>query len=247
MKLKYFITILFLIFFIGCAGTQKKTDNRLNSSYIKKNITENSYKSDKNLKPDYLELSKELIKQGFYDVALAQLEKTEKNNAEIYFLMGKCNSGNREYLKAEKNFQRSIDLNSDYAPAYNGLGLIYDMTEKREKAWRFYKKAIRLNPARADFYNNLGFSEIIAKKYNEAKLNLLKSIALNPDFIRAKNNLALTYIMTEKDEKAFAILKNIFPLNIACYNMGALYIKKGDKEKADEMYKKAIELHPEFK
>jgi len=236
------------MFSFGCTGIQKKTDNGLTNSY-KKNEPENSFKSDKNLKPDYLKLSKELIKQGYYDVALAQLEKIKKrkeNKAEIYFLMGKCNKGNKEYLKAEKNFQRAIDINPDYAPAYNGLGLVYDMTGKREKAWKFYKKAIQLNPARADFYNNFGFSEIIGKRFQEAELHLLKSIALKPDFIKAKNNLALVYIMTDKDEKAFAILKNNFPLNIACYNMGALYIKKGDKKKADEMYKKAIELHPEF-
>jgi len=248
--IKYFMAALFFVFPIGCTGTQKKNDNGLTSSYIKKIDTENSFKSAKDLKPDYLKLSKELIKQRYYDVAIAQLEKVKKNKkneAEIYFLMGKCSKGNKEYLKAEKNFQKAIDVNSDYAPAYNGLGLICDMTGKGEKAWKFYKKAISLNPARADFYNNLGFSEIIGKKYKEAKSDLLKSIALKPDFIKAKNNLALAYIMTDEDEKAFAILKNIYPLNIACYNMGALYIKKGDGKKADEMHKKAVELHPEFK
>jgi len=240
---------LFLMFSSGCAGIQKKPDNVLTGSYKKKIEPENSFKSAKDLKPDYLKLSKELIKQGYYDVALAQLEKikkNKKNEAQIYFLMGKCNKGNKEYLKAEKNFQKAIDINPDYAPAYNGLGLICDMTGKRENAWKFYKKAIRLNPAMADFYNNLGFSEIMGKRFQEAELHLLKSIALNPDFIKAKNNLALAYIMTDEDEKAFTVLKNIYPLNIACYNMGALYIKKGDGKKADEMYKKAVELHPEF-
>ncbi len=241
---------LFFIAPIGCIGAQKKADNGLNNSYKKKIEPENSYVSDKDLKPDYLKLSKELIKKKFYDVALIQLKKVKKNKkneAEIYFLMGKCNKGNKKYSKAEKNFHKVIVVNPDYAPAYNGLGLIYDMTGRRKKSEIFYKKAIRLNPARADFYNNLGFSKIISKKYKEAKPALLKSIALKPDFIRAKNNLALVYIMTEEDEKAFKILKNIFPLNIAFYNMGALYIKKGDRKKADTMYEKSVELHTEFK
>jgi Flp pilus assembly protein TadD len=241
-------TVFLLIWIVGCIGPQKAANHQLNGNY-----QNNGDESVQNVKPnrqiqqDHLKLAKDLIKRGFFDVALVQLEKAEKqngSNAEIYFLTGKCHLENKNYAAAQGCFKQSIRTDPDYATAHNGLGLVYDMTGNRQTARECYQKAIRLNPARADFYNNLGFSEIMDKNYPEAKHHLLKSISLNSDFVRAKNNLALCHVMTGEDQKAFEILKKIFPLDIACHNMGALYLKKGDRNKADEMHKKAVELNP---
>jgi tetratricopeptide (TPR) repeat protein len=247
-SMAYIATILFLTGLNGCIGPQKTADHRLNGNYPKNTEeTAQNVNHHRHIQQDHLKLARDLIRRGFFDVALVQLEKAEKENggsAEIYFLTGKCNLENKNYAKAERKFQQSIRTDPDYAPAHNGLGLVSHMCEKKKKARECYKKAIRLNPARADFYNNLGFSEIMDKNYAEAKLHLLKSISLNSDFVRAKNNLALCHVMTGEDQKAFEILKKIFPLDIACHNMGALYLKKGNRKKANEMHKKAVELNP---
>lgn len=243
-----YITAVLLIWLNGCIGTQKAADIRFNANYPKSmNESGQNHKFEPIIKQDRLKLARDLMCQGFFDVALVQLEKAEKdknNAAEIYFLIGKCNRENKKYTEAELNFQKAIQTDPDYAPAHNGLGLVYDMTEKRENARECYKKAIGLNPAKADFYNNLGFSEIMDKRFKEAKTHLLKSIALDPGFVRAKNNLALCHVMTGDDKKAFEILKKIFPPDIVCHNMGALYLEKGDYKGANEMYKKAAELNP---
>ena len=242
----YILITVFLAAMNGCAGPPKKTGNRSNGIYGQ-DLTESRQLDSfsQKTKPDYINLATQLINQGFYEVAIVQLENAKKkvkkasDNVQLYFLMGKCFRETKQYAVAEKNFKKAVAVKPDYAPAYNGLGLVYDMTGKRSKARQFYHKAIGLNPARADFHNNLGFSLLISKKYKEAKNYLFKSIALAPDFIKAKNNLALCCVMTGEDQKAINILKSNFSIKAAYCNMGALYMLKGDKKKADEMYEKA--------
>ncbi len=199
------------------------------------------------IKPDYLKLARDLINKGFYDVALLQLKKAVKNdsaNPEIYFLMGKCNRESSQFKASEKDFQKALEIDPKFAPAHDGLGLLYDLIEKREAAQEQYQKAIALNPARPDFYNNLGFSKLLAGKYVEAKSDLLKSLALQPGFTKAEANLALCCIMTNDDKKAFALLRKTYTYPAACRNMAALYKFKGDTQKALEMIDKAAKADP---
>jgi len=246
------IFILLILFFVsGCAGLSEETDNGFKSNTIPrmKDYAAQNQPVNPGIKPDYLKLAGDLVKRGFYDVALVQLEEAGKKNpknVEIYYLMGVCKRENREYHEAAKDFHEAIRLNPEYAPAYDGLGLTCDLMGEREKAWTNYKKAISLNPARADFYNNLGFSEILGGRLKEAKLHLLKSVSLYPAYKKALNNLALCYAMMGEDEKAMAILKEISSPADACNNMGVIYQLKGDMEKAVAMYKKALKINPDM-
>ena len=238
------LSILLPVFINGCITTGSQQAH----PELKSNILPPSqYQPSANpairseVKPDFLQLARDLINKKFYDVALMQLKKAEKddsNNAEIYFLMGKCNRETSEFKAAEKDFQKALKINPAFAPAYDGLGLLYDLTGKREAAQEQYRKAITLNPAGAGFYNNLGFSKLLSGKYIEAKSNLLKSMALQPGFRKAEANLALCCIMTNDDKKAFALLRKSHTYPEACRNMAAMYKIKGDTEKALEMIAK---------
>lgn len=243
--------LLILVFVTGCAGLFKETDNGFKSNIIPRMADDAAQNHPVNpeIKPDCLKLARDLVKRGFYDVALAQLEEAKKENlknVEIYYLMGICKRENKEYNEAAKDFHEATCLDPDYAPAYDGLGLTRDLMGERENAWTNYKKAISLNPARADFYNNLGFSEILGERFKDAKLHLLKSVSLYPAYKRALNNLALCHVMMEEDEKALAILKKISSPAKACNNMGAIYQMKGDMKKAAVMYKKALKISPDM-
>ena len=244
------IFIFLILFFIsGCAGLSEETNRGFKSNTIPrmKDYAAQNQPVNPGIKPDYLKLARDLVKRGFYDVALVQLEEAGKKNpknVEIYYLMGVCKRENREYHEAAKDFHEAIRLNPEYAPAYDGLGLTCDLMGEREKAWTNYKKAISLNPARADFYNNLGFSEILGGRFKEARLHLLKSVSLNPGYKRALNNLALCDAMVGEDKKAMAILNRILSPGDACNNMGVIYQLKGDIKKAVAMYKKALEINP---
>ena len=245
----YFIRILApllcLVCTAGCVTTGQKQSSAEFRSNIMPQMEEKSVSNPAlrhDLKPDSLKLAKELINKGFFDVALLQLNKAAENdsgNPEIYFLMGKCNFQRKRFEDAEKNFKQAIKTDSAFAPAHDGLGMVYVLTGNNEAARKEYKKAISLNPARADFYNNLGFLELLAGEYTEARSILLQSLALQPNFIKAETNLALYCIMTNDDEKAFTLLRKRHTYQDACRNMAAMYKFKGETQKAREMIDKA--------
>jgi Flp pilus assembly protein TadD len=200
----------------------------------------------KKLKPDYLELSRELIGRGLYEVALVQLEEARKKSSakrEIYHLMGMCHLGLSKWNDAREDFNRALSLDPKYAPAHNGLGLVYDREGLSETAWESYAKAIALNPARADFHCNLGYSKLKAGRYREAEKHFRESLALNPDFKAARNNLALCCGLQKRYDEALALLRQSVSPAEAYNNLGVLYQMNGDMESAVRCYKEALKIN----
>jgi Flp pilus assembly protein TadD len=200
----------------------------------------------KKVKPDYLELARELVGRGLYEVALVQLEEASKKSSascEIYHLMGMCHLGLARWEAAREDFNRALSLNAKYAPSHNGLGLAYDHEGMAESAWESYAKAIALNPARADFHCNLGYSKLKAGRYREAEKHFRDSLALNPAFKAARNNLALCCGLQKRYDEALALLRQNFSAAEAYNNLGVLYQMNGDRESAVRCYKEALKIN----
>jgi tetratricopeptide (TPR) repeat protein len=64
-------------------------------------------------------------------------------------LMGKVKEGMAKYAEA-------IRLNSNYAPAYYNIAVVYSESRNYEEAIRFYKMAIERNPNYIEAYCNIG-------------------------------------------------------------------------------------------
>jgi Flp pilus assembly protein TadD len=199
----------------------------------------------KDLKPDHLELARDLVAGGLYKAALVQLEMADKGGAsgcEILYLRGTCRLGLNMCAEAREDFTKAISIDSKYAPSYNGLGLVYDREGLSEAAWESYTKAIELNPARADFHCNLGYSKLKAGRYKEAERHFLDCLALNRDFKAAQNNLALCYGLQKRYADALALLLRNASQAEAYNNLGALYEMNGDRESAVRCYKEALRI-----
>jgi len=61
-----------------------------------------------------------------------------------------------EYKKAIGCFEKAIQINPNYAAAYNNLGNALKELGEYQKAISCYEKAIEINPNHADAHNNLG-------------------------------------------------------------------------------------------
>ena len=61
-----------------------------------------------------------------------------------------------KYQEAKSNLKKAIELQPDYAEAYNNLGNAYKEMEEYNEAILVYEKAIELNPQYYEAYNNLG-------------------------------------------------------------------------------------------
>lgn len=202
------------------------------------------------LRPNYLDLSKKLIQKGYYEIALNNLKKiskSHKNDPEVFYLIGLCESRLHKYKDAEKTFLRVLSLNKNCARAYNQLGLLYDLEKRHKQATKMYERAISLNPARAEFYNNLGYNLLILREIKRAKECFLKALAIDPNYKRAINNLAFCYILSGNERSAFLLLKRLYPIPVVYYNLGVLYEVMGRWEKAYKMYKKSFDMDPHLK
>ena len=66
--------------------------------------------------------------------------------AQGYFLLGLINSHKHDYIEAEKNYRRAIELKKDYENAYYNLALLYDkIYQQPEKAIPHYRTYLKLN------------------------------------------------------------------------------------------------------
>lgn len=92
------------------------------------------------------------------------------------------------------------------------LGRNYREIEDNDNAEKAYRRAIELNPNKGEAYASLGALQIIQEKYTEAIENLKKAFELEPKLSVIPANLAVAYALS------------------------------GDKDSAEEAFKKAKEL-----
>ena len=75
----------------------------------------------------------------------------------------------KSYSKAISDFNKAIQLNQQYANAYNNRGLTYFHKKSYDKAIDDYNKAIQLNPDFAVAYNNRAHAYYQKKAYTKAR------------------------------------------------------------------------------
>lgn len=114
--------------------------------------------------------------------------------------------------EAAKKLIQVIAIDEKFSEAMHKLGLIYLRQKQYSKAEAIFKDLLSLSPEDAVYYSNLGRSLYEQKKFPEALTFYLKSIELD----------------------------NSRPGRVL--SVAEIYREMGDKEKAQEMYKKALEM-----
>lgn len=107
-----------------------------------------------------------------------------------------------DFETAEKYYLKTIELNPNYAPAYNNLANIYhEKLHENEKAETFYRKAISLNPNVGNFYVNLGMLFYAFGNIEDAEKLFREAIKVEPNFGAAYHSLGcLLYKKGKVDE-----------------------------------------------
>ena len=196
-----------------------------------------------------------------YNNATSQVEK-DKIRAELdsldkeFLAIQKFAEGNKfysvgDYQAAINLYNETLQLNPNFADAYNNLGVIYNQLKNYQVAIDNYTKALEINPNNALFYYNLGANYFSLKNYDAALQNYNKSIELDPNFAFAYNNRGNVYQNLNDFEKAMADFKKAIELetnyanNATVYNnIGMIYDELKQYENAIENFKKAVALDP---
>ena len=93
----------------------------------------------------YMDKGSELmLRYGKYqesEEALTKAIKYDKSNYEAYYYRGCAKVNAKKYKEALEDFQKAIDLKSDYADAYFNMGRTYYLMNDADKACEYYKLA----------------------------------------------------------------------------------------------------------
>lgn len=201
----------------------------------------------------------------FLPQAAQEMQQHSKTNAAAYeaylrgrFLWRQETFGSLQ--QAITQFQRAIELDANYAPAYVGLADSYillgtygfvpvDTTIPKGKAAA--ARALEISPKYSDAYNSLAFASFYYDwDWNQAEILFRKALDLNPN-----NQLAHEFYSSylhamgrlDEAEAENAIAKELDPLSAWVYDDKGWMLLSG-RRPADAVaeFQRAIEIDPRF-
>jgi tetratricopeptide (TPR) repeat protein len=188
-----------LVLFIGGCANEKAARLRLNSGIA------------------YLESRN-------YPLALKELleaEKQDSSNPLIHYYLGILYHVKGLPNDSIREFEKAIDLKSDYSEAYNYLGLVYDSTGQFDNAIASYKKALSnlLYETPSFAWNNLGWSYYKKGDYDAAVSAFSEAIKLEP---------------------------NLYSHAVFEINIGRSFLAKKEYDRAILHFNKVLQTAPDF-
>jgi len=124
--------------------------------------------------------------------------------------------------RARKRFQKALSIDEDYAPANDGMGLLWQKESEFDLAEEFFKKAIREDSSYLLARHHLGRLYTQLKRYDDAE-DELRRVAEDPYYdnrAAASNDLAMNYYLQGKTDESIQTYGETLRINP--YNADAL-------------------------
>jgi len=190
------------------------------------------------------------LDQTLLETKIHEYERKYPNNAHAYFILGWYARLNGSCDEAIQYYSKSIELNRDYAFAYNNRADAKDSKGDHDGAISDYNRAIEINPGYFVAFDNRGRAKFNKGDYEGAIIDFTIAIELNPNYSRAYNNRAGTKIKMGDLDGAIADYNRAIQLEpsyaIAYNNRGFTRQQKGDYDGAIIDYTIAIQLKSDF-
>ncbi len=155
--------------------------------------------------------------------------------------------------EAVKLFDKSINLNKNFAPAYNNKGLALQKINLVEDSLEQFEKAIKIKKDYHEAYFNLARSYGILKIYDKAIDKFNKAIEIKYDYFYAYFNLAQTLIAygqsncyDEAEKNLRLAIKFNDKFLLAYNNLGFVLNKKKQFTKAIIELDKLLSIEPNY-
>ena len=202
------------------------------------------------------------LKIALQDNERASIVKSYTHNAEAYelYLKGRfyINRRGPYILQGSQNFEKAIQLDPNFAPAYAGfadaclLSAYYAFNPSKDvmpKAKKAADTAIKIDKTLCEPYTSLGFYYAYYEwNWAEAKRNFQKAIDLNPQYVTGLYWYSMLYLswveQNFKESQYFGnVAIKIEPLSTIAHAIQSVnYYVAGEYEEAVRLGKETIEL-----
>ena len=143
------------------------------------------------------------------------------------------------FSAAEREFERSIELDPRYATAREWFGLYLSLMGRYEEAYTEVKRAIRLDPCSSVMRWALGFVYWRAHRYDQAIEEHYKALELDPNFTQSHWGSGVAHLDKGAHEPAIAALRKARELSqgapIIVGYLGAAYAASGQRDEAQQV------------
>lgn len=215
---------------------------------------EDAIKKDVNFAPAYSGLADSYGLFGFSQYAALPPTEAERRAeaaarkalelddtlAEAHTALGAIQHRSKwNWVEAEREFRRAVELNPDYTPAYQFYALCLSSVGRQQEALAAIRRALELEPASPIINAAAARQLIFARQYDLAIEQLQKALELEPNFMVAHVRLGLVYEQKGMYEDAVAeldkarTLSKDNPLVIAA--LGHAYALSGSRKRAQEL------------
>ncbi len=141
------------------------------------------------------------------------------------------------WLAAEMELQRAMELNSAYAPAHAAFALLLTSKGRFDQAIKESEQAGSLDPLSAEIQTNIGLMYLNARRYDQAIKKLKETTERFPEAEDAFFELGLAYLLKSSLDQALEIFHKID----APSGVGMVYAKMGKRAEAQKMIEALLE------
>ena len=189
---------------------------------------------------DEQEVVKEYLVKA--DLAAKKAIQLDPNLSDTYGIYARILANSWQFQEAERNFQRSLDLDPANTIATNQMAVLEMNMGKFAQSEQLYRRAISIDPIRAASYANLGYLYLVMERYDESARNLLKAIELGAQPTHYSRYAILNLVRGDKEKSLDAINKVDDPFWQEHVRLLWLW-KYGDKA---EYRKKLVKFETEY-
>jgi serine/threonine protein kinase/Tfp pilus assembly protein PilF len=118
-----------------------------------------------------------------------------------------------DWRSAEREYQRAIQLNPNYATAHQWYAECLSMLERHTEAIAEIKKAQQLDPLSLIINQGVGGKYFYARRYNEAMAQFQRTVELYPHFPPTHQRIGWCYAQKQMYDKAIAEMQKAVELS----------------------------------
>jgi eukaryotic-like serine/threonine-protein kinase len=179
--------------------------------------------------------------------AVLKAQEIDETLAEIHASLGIIKTRyDRDFVGAEREYKRAIQLKPNYAPAHSGYSLYLSAMGRHQEAITEAKRAQELEPLSVTNGDVLGYIFWQARQYDQSIEELRKTLEMEPNFALAHCDLGITYVLKGNYEEAIAEINKAVTLSggepIYISTLGYAYAVAGQRDEAEKRLAQLEEL-----